>query len=233
MSLSPVAPPQAQSALSWAEVREICGEMEKIYRRDAQKDAQRLRALLQKRKQISAAVESKQSESAKQLQHLLANLKEWEEHEAAARARHEQVQMKIQELESLKRDIGAQLERLREDEQYPPSRSRVWGRLRSTSSKETLAKLLDKYEETRVQVAQHALQHQNDIPFAKHQMSLYASVTGIKWDFSGATVAGDIIVPAKQLVTRFEIDPATERFAAANALWDQIDDAFEDIDGSL
>lgn len=95
-------------------------------------------------------------------------------------------------------------------------------------------------------------------------MSLYASVTGIKWDFSGATVAGgayvcvaecvlpyanqqasshfvlsssillaDIIVPAKQLITRFEIDPTTERFAAANALWDQIDDAFEDIDTSL
>lgn len=64
------APPLAltESALSWAEVREICGEMEMIYRRDAQKDAQRLRVLLQKRKQIAAAVESKQNDSAKQLE---------------------------------------------------------------------------------------------------------------------------------------------------------------------
>lgn len=56
------------NALSWAEVQEICGEMEKLYRKDAQKDAQRLRALIQKRKQIANTVESKQSESKKQLQ---------------------------------------------------------------------------------------------------------------------------------------------------------------------
>lgn len=61
-----------ENALSWAEVREICGEMEKLYRRDAQKDAARLRALLHKRKQIAAAVESKQSEAAKQLQRMIS-----------------------------------------------------------------------------------------------------------------------------------------------------------------
>lgn len=129
---------------------------------------------------------------------MLANLSEWEEHEAAARARHEQVQMKIQELEALKRDMGAQLERLRVGEQYPPFRLIASGRLRmsvymwvgenevvgclnyrcvavlgalwttSTSAKESLATLLNKYEETRLQVAQYTLQHQNDIPFAKY-----------------------------------------------------------------
>lgn len=50
---------------------------------------------------------------------LLSNLKEWEEHEAAINSRHEQLQMKIQELDALKRDMSAQLERLRVDEQYP------------------------------------------------------------------------------------------------------------------
>ncbi|GAB9473211.1 hypothetical protein Gpo141_00010366 [Globisporangium polare] len=199
------------NALSWAEVQEICGEMEKLYRKDAQKDAQRLRALTQKRKQIASTAESKQSESKKQLQHLLSNLKEWEEHEAATKSRHEQMQMKIQELDALKRDMSVQLERLRD----------------------SLEKLLDKYEETRLQVAQYNLQHQHDIPFAKHQMSLYASVTGIKWDFTGASIAGDIIVPAKQLVVRFEIDSALRHFDAANALWDKIDEAFEDIDSDL
>lgn len=98
----------------------------------------------------------------------------------------------------------------------------------------------------------------------RHQMSLYASVTGIKWDFTGASIAGgnvaqyvspvsrsrlpritdssarcpclrliDIIVPAKQLVVRFEIDSALRHFDAANALWDKIDEAFEDIDSDL
>lgn len=56
------------NALSWAEVQEICGEMEKLYRKDAQKDAHRLRALTHKRKQIANTVEGKQSESKKQLQ---------------------------------------------------------------------------------------------------------------------------------------------------------------------
>ncbi|GAB9473210.1 hypothetical protein Gpo141_00010366 [Globisporangium polare] len=223
------------NALSWAEVQEICGEMEKLYRKDAQKDAQRLRALTQKRKQIASTAESKQSESKKQLQHLLSNLKEWEEHEAATKSRHEQMQMKIQELDALKRDMSVQLERLRVDEQYPFDYRSYSCMLCvcSYATVDSLEKLLDKYEETRLQVAQYNLQHQHDIPFAKHQMSLYASVTGIKWDFTGASIAGDIIVPAKQLVVRFEIDSALRHFDAANALWDKIDEAFEDIDSDL
>lgn len=156
----------------------------------------------------------------------------------------------------------------------------MWSDLR-TSSKESLEKLLDKYEETRLQVAQYNLQHQNDIPFAKwvyiwsapvcwwreadaravrylqtsdelvrvrhgHQVGfqrrecrrrcvlpLYRSTPPHSDSHTACFVRPDIIVPAKQLVVRFEIDPATERFEAANALWDRIDEAFEDIDSSL
>jgi hypothetical protein len=43
----------------------------------------------------------------------------------------------------------------------------------------------------------------------------------------------DIHVPAKQRIARFEVDPATDHFAAANALWDKIDEAFDDIDSDL
>ncbi|KAF1331740.1 hypothetical protein FI667_g4151, partial [Globisporangium splendens] len=230
----------AETALSWQEVQDICGEMEKLYRKDAQKDAERLRVLTQKRAEIAATVESKQSESNKQLQrkvqqqtaacpYLLSNLREWEQHEAATKTRHEQILMKLQELDTLKREMNVQLERLREDKQ---------------SAAQSLEQLLDKYEETHLQIAQYSVEHQNDIPLAKHQMSLYASVTGIKWDFSSDALVGvldmhvcryhiDVIVPAKQLVARFELDPATEQFDAANALWDRIDAAFEDIDKDL
>uniref|UniRef100_K3WLF5 Uncharacterized protein n=1 Tax=Globisporangium ultimum (strain ATCC 200006 / CBS 805.95 / DAOM BR144) TaxID=431595 RepID=K3WLF5_GLOUD len=208
----------AETALSWQEVQDICVEMEKLYRKDAQKDAKRLRALKQKRVEIAVTVESKQTESKKQLQHLLSNLREWEQHEAATKTRHEQVLMKLQELDTLKREMNVQLERLREDKQL---------------AEQSLEQLLDKYEEIRLQIAQYSVEHQNDIPLAKHQMSLYASVTGIKWDFSSDALAGDIIVPAKQLVARFELDPATEQFDAATALWDKIDAAFEDIDKDL
>ncbi|KAF4040739.1 hypothetical protein GN244_ATG07090 [Phytophthora infestans] len=102
-----------------------------------------------------------------------------------------------------------------------------------TTSKESLAVLLDKYEEARRELLQYNAEHQNDIPVAKNQMSLYASVTGIRWDFSSSQIAGDIHVPAKQRIARFEIDPATDHFTAANALWGRIDEAFDDIDDDL
>ncbi|KAG7385105.1 hypothetical protein PHYBOEH_009178 [Phytophthora boehmeriae] len=94
-------------------------------------------------------------------------------------------------------------------------------------TEESLDALLDKYEEARQELLQYNAAHQNDIPLAKNQMSLYAAVTGIRWDFSGTQIAGDIHVPAKQRIVRFEFDPATDHFTVANALWDKIDEAFD------
>ena len=42
--------------------------------------------------------------------------------------------------------------------------------------------------------------------------------------------ATDIHVPAKKQLVRFHIDSTTDHFAAANLLWDKIDEAFDDID---
>lgn len=33
-------------------------------------------------------------------------------------------------------------------------------------------------------------------------------------------------------MVRFEVDPAADAFEKANALWDQIDGAFDDLDGT-
>lgn len=43
----------------------------------------------------------------------------------------------------------------------------------------------------------------------------------------------EIHVPATQTITHFEIDPDMDHFEAANALWDKIDDAFDDLDSDL
>ncbi|KAF4317886.1 hypothetical protein BBO99_00006486 [Phytophthora kernoviae] len=185
--------------LSWSEVQEICGQMESMFHEDALKDAQRLRALVQKRKDIADTFQNRQSTAQKQLAHLRANLREWEEQETAAKLRNEQVYKRLQELETIKRDMA-----------------------------ESLDALLIKYEEARQELVQYNTAHQNDIPLAKNQMSLYAAVTGIRWNFSGSQIAGDIHVPAKQRIVRFEFDPATDHFTAANALWDKIDEAFDD-----
>ncbi|KUF88321.1 hypothetical protein AM588_10002287 [Phytophthora nicotianae] len=183
---------------SWAEVQEICSKVEEMFHNDALKDAARLRALVQKRKDIANTLQSRQSTAQRQLAHLRANLSEWEEKEKMAKQRNEQLNKKLQELEAIKRDMTS------------------------------LEVLLDKYEVARQELLQYNAEHQSEIPVAKNQMSLYASVTGIRWDFSGSQIAG-----AKQRIVRFQIDPATDHFTAANALWDKIDEAFDDIDSDL
>ncbi|KAG6963741.1 hypothetical protein JG688_00008017 [Phytophthora aleatoria] len=217
---------------SWAEVQEICGKMEGMFHDDALKDAARLCALVQKRKDIASTLQSRQSAAQRQLAHLRANLSEWEEKEQMAKQRNEQLHKKLHELEAIKRDMAVQLDRF-----LVGQFSLTCFVLRRvgdhTTSKESLDVLLDKYEEARQELLQYNAEHQNDIPAAKSQMSLYASVTGIRWDFSGSQIAGDIHVPAKQRIARFEMDPATEHFTAANALWDKIDEAFDDVDSDL
>ncbi|KAG2777475.1 hypothetical protein Pcac1_g12094 [Phytophthora cactorum] len=230
---------------SWAEVQEICGKMEGMFHDDALKDAARLRALVQKRKDIASTLQSRQSAAQRQLAHLRANLSEWEEKEQMAKQRNEQLHKKLHELEAIKRDMAVQLDRFLVVAAYfNVDRCKVVGQFSltcfvlrrvgdHTTSKESLDVLLDKYEEARQELLQYNAEHQNDIPAAKSQMSLYASVTGIRWDFSGSQIAGDIHVPAKQRIARFEMDPATEYFTAANALWDKIDEAFDDVDSDL
>ncbi|KAG6617545.1 uncharacterized protein IUM83_02405 [Phytophthora cinnamomi] len=203
--------------LSWPEVQEICGQLEGMFHEDAHRDAQRLRVLVQRRKDIASSFLSRQSAAQRQLAHLRANLSEWEEKEQAAKERNEQLHKRLQELDAIKRDMTVQLDRFRLNEQ---------------TSKESLDVLLDKYEEARQELLQYNAAHQNDIPVAKNKMALYASVTGIRWDFSEAKVAGDIHVPAMQRIARFEVNPASD-FAVANALWDKIDEAFGDIEDDL
>uniref|UniRef100_M4BRF0 Kinetochore protein Spc24 n=1 Tax=Hyaloperonospora arabidopsidis (strain Emoy2) TaxID=559515 RepID=M4BRF0_HYAAE len=203
-------------SLSWSEVQEICGQLEGMFHNDALKDAQRLRALIQNRKDIASAFHNRQRSAQKLLAHLRANLSEWEEKEQMAKKRNEQLHERLQQLDTIKRDVAVQLDRFRLNEQYPFHRSELMV-----------------HDETKQELLQYHADHQNDIPVAKNQMSLYASVTGIRWDFSDLQMAGDIHVPAKKRIVQFHIDPAIDHFTAANTLWDKIDEAFDDINSDL
>ncbi|KAJ0402122.1 hypothetical protein ATCC90586_002664 [Pythium insidiosum] len=207
-----------ENALSWPEVQEICKELEHLYRKDAQKDAARVRALARKRKEISAACQEKKSTAQQQLNQLLGNVRDWEQQSSTAKARRDELAKKLQELEALKREMVAQLERVRVDEQ---------------SSKESLERLLDTYETARQEALKFQLEHRNEIDRAKHFMSLYAAVTGIKWDFSGDSIAGEIHIPRTQEIVPFEIDSTQSNdFETANALWAKIDAAFDALDNN-
>ena len=55
------------NSLSWSEVQEICGQLEGMFHNDALKDAQRLRALIQNRKDIASAFHNRQRSAQKLL----------------------------------------------------------------------------------------------------------------------------------------------------------------------
>lgn len=62
-----------------------------------------------------------------------------------------------------------------------------------------------------------------DIPRLKHAISLYANITGIKWDYGGqaGVLAGTISLPNREEIQQFTIDPnVTPMFDATNQLWD-------------
>ena len=54
-------------SLSWPEVQEICSQLEGMFHDDALKDAQRLRALIQNRKDIASAFHDRQRSAQKLL----------------------------------------------------------------------------------------------------------------------------------------------------------------------
>lgn len=60
-----------------------------------------------------------------------------------------------------------------------------------------------------------------EVPRLKHQISLYATTTGIKWDFTRVNLhAGEVSIPSLGLHRRFEINPEDHsQFEIANMLW--------------
>ncbi|CAB9526900.1 expressed unknown protein [Seminavis robusta] len=65
----------------------------------------------------------------------------------------------------------------------------------------------------------------NQVPRLKHQISLYADTTGIKWDFEDdKRLEGHVSISSKQVVRSFSIDPQDHtKFEIANKLWGIMD----------
>lgn len=168
------------SADSWNEVVAISATMEQMFKEGARSDAARLRAIVERRREIAAEVATRKAAAERQLDRaslllvsfaafwllaacgrlvlmrvadMKANLREWEEKDGAARARGEQLRVRLQELEAKRREMNVELERFKENEE---------------SSKKALDKLADQYEEVRLELVQYTVQHQNEVPAAKY-----------------------------------------------------------------
>ncbi|KAL0591533.1 hypothetical protein ABG067_001131 [Albugo candida] len=218
-----------QNELSWNEVKDILNDVENLYLQDAQRDSQQIQKLVRNQNQIEETCSKKQNESKIRLQELLSQVQQSEEENNKANAHAEYIRNKIQEIDNGKRKLMAQLAGIQSDEQYPFP---LCFNIRNYYL-EHQANLLTKYEEARKEILSYCELHQADIPRAKHQLSLYASITGIKWTLTAPIVGGEIYAPSRQNMFHFEFNIDDDEFEAANAIWDKIDDLFDDGDHDL
>ena len=96
------------------------------------------------------------------------------------------------------------------------------------AEKETSVQMTEKY---RAEASQEIEKIDNietdrmkEVPRLKHQISLYATTTGIKWDFTRVNHhAGEVSIPSLGLHRRFEINPEDySQFEIANMLWSYV-----------
>nr|CCA14017.1 conserved hypothetical protein [Albugo laibachii Nc14] len=220
-----------QNELSWNEVKDILNDVENLYLQDAQGDPQQIRKLVSNQDKIVEGCSAKQNESKMRLQELISQVQQSEDKKNKANAHSEYIRNKIQEIDSCKRDLMAQLAGIHCLILSPSSLTADF--FLFTSAQEHHASLLNKYEEARKEILSYGALHQADIPRAKHQLGLYASITGIKWSLSTPIVGGEIFVPLKQEMHQFEFNVDDDEFDAANAIWDEIDDLFDDVNHDL
>mmetsp|Transcript_22768 Transcript_22768/g.44725 ORF Transcript_22768/g.44725 Transcript_22768/m.44725 type:complete len:218 (-) Transcript_22768:535-1188(-) len=145
-----------------------------------------------------------------------------EDEASAARARAEAFAAQTPtspEIEALERERMALLKRLDEA---------------STAEETTMAMVAEL--EKRVQAAEDALKAAKNsedaaMPLMKHSLSLYASISKIKWDFAPdaqkkGIFAGSVVDAEEGYVRNFEIDERNKsQFQIANQLWDLINAA--------
>uniref|UniRef100_A0A7S4N5F9 Kinetochore protein Spc24 n=1 Tax=Odontella aurita TaxID=265563 RepID=A0A7S4N5F9_9STRA len=105
-------------------------------------------------------------------------------------------------------------------------------RRRNDSLEKERAEVLRRMERYRSEAAEIVeevdeveLRQRREVRKIKYQISLYANISGIKWDYDeGEILKGEVNVPSKNQTRRFCIDPLDyDEFDVANALWDLMD----------
>ena len=67
-------------------------------------------------------------------------------------------------------------------------------------------------------------EHAESVPRVQHSISLYATISGIRWDYSKEERVAGVVNSGGGSVAAFDIDPkTTNRFDITQQLWDMID----------
>eukprot|EP00743_Colponemidia_sp_Colp-15_P004999 GILK01005385.1.p1 GENE.GILK01005385.1~~GILK01005385.1.p1 ORF type:complete len:216 (-),score=60.59 GILK01005385.1:206-817(-) len=101
---------------------------------------------------------------------------------------------------------------------------------RLEAQKTDLQQVLEKIQDENAQAStkMSAVQESEikDIPQIRSTISLFANISGIKWDYSSTEVAGFIVKDNSQDVNRFRVNPKEHStYFTTNYLWDLLADS--------
>lgn len=121
------------------------------------------------------------------------------------------VRIQISQLESRRASLQAEVARLRQQKD---------------ASSTALQALTQQMASLKQASATLLADHTSQVPRVKHSLSLYATISSIRWDYDSEDVAGYIAPPGGAPVRPFYIDSRTQSAAAvADRLWTAIGEA--------
>ncbi|CAK4626017.1 hypothetical protein LEN26_009198 [Aphanomyces euteiches] len=205
MEESTSAPTAAE--LSWEEAKGLCEEISAVFD-NGLKDGQRLFQIKSKYEGLRTALNDQQKSARQTVTDMMAEIQRIQQYEDE-RDNSEEMLRRIQDLDRLKHELQHKLHELKEEQLV---------------SEANIENLIAQYDLAQQRYTEECAAREKDIPRLKQTIALYASITGIKWDFASEHIAGNIHVPERKHVESFELKEPHNAFDVANELWRLIDD---------
>ncbi|OQS01348.1 hypothetical protein ACHHYP_01195 [Achlya hypogyna] len=195
--------------MSWEEAKAMCEGVGDVFERNASKDRERVLKLRQRFGSIRANIALEQATARQAVVEALSEITKIQEDEQG-RDNSAEMTQRLVELGETKVKMQAQLDQLKDGQ---------------VATQMHIEELISEYEQAQRRYLEECATREKDIPRLRQIMSVYANLTGIKWDFSSERIAGCIHNPGLKLLSNFELNPTDSPFDTANALWDIIDKA--------
>eukprot|EP00618_Florenciella_parvula_P014269 CAMPEP_0119508638 /NCGR_PEP_ID=MMETSP1344-20130328/28182_1 /TAXON_ID=236787 /ORGANISM="Florenciella parvula, Strain CCMP2471" /LENGTH=242 /DNA_ID=CAMNT_0007545393 /DNA_START=1 /DNA_END=729 /DNA_ORIENTATION=+ len=211
MSMSKTQTPgQDQPEMTWEDTKSIMGELETLFKSDEElKQINQLRDAEARLRSLSAAHMTDAKELVKKLGARVAAL----EDQLVPPLSQDEKAREIGELKMRQADATRQLEEMTNE---------------INLNSEAISEL--KSREGQMQKEGGAVQshHELEIPRVSYSISLYANITGIKWDYNReeGTLAGVVGDEGSQTLRAFDLskDEGMTRYEMAEKLWDMLED---------
>ncbi|KAG9412341.1 hypothetical protein AC1031_015264 [Aphanomyces cochlioides] len=181
----------AAAELSWEEAKGLCEEISAVFDKGL-KDGQRLFQIKSKYEGLRTALNDQQKSARQTVTDMMAEIQRIQQYEDE-RDNSEEMLRRIQDLDRLKHELQHKLHELKEEQLV---------------SEANIENLIAQYDLAQQRYTEECAAREKDIPRLKSSphlktpltmsrsrqtIALYASITGIKWDFASEHIAGSTI----------------------------------------